>query len=109
MLHPEAIDWRGVIVADPFFLGIEPYALAYNARLGTGGAPDSERHFEADRKNTLTGFASTGSKSVLTGQFVSRGGAFVLWGHIAPHIYGPSVYVHHFSWDGRLTKALHVG
>ena len=67
MLHPEAIDWRSMIVGDLFLLGIETYALAYNARLGTGCAPDGERHLEAVRKDTLTGFAGAGSESVLTG------------------------------------------
>ena len=87
MFHTEAVDRRGVVVADFLLLGIEPYTLAYDGGLRTGGAPNGEGHFEADSQDALACFACAGAESMFACKLVRRGGAFVLRGHIAPHIW----------------------
>lgn len=52
-----------MIISNLFLFGIEPDTLPNDGRLRAGGAPDSERHFETNGEDPLTGLASAISQS----------------------------------------------
>lgn len=86
MLHPEAVNRRRMIVTHLFLLGVEADALADDSGFGAGGAPDRERHFEADCEDALTRLACTRAECMLARKLVGGGSAFVLRRDITSHV-----------------------
>ena len=64
MLHTETKNWCRMIISNFFLFSIEANTLPNDGRLGTRSAPDSERHFETDCEDALTGFASAVAQSM---------------------------------------------
>ena len=70
MLHPETEHRRRMVVADFLLLGIEAHALADDGRFRARGAPDGERHLEADGQDALGGFSRARAEGVFFGDLV---------------------------------------
>ncbi len=102
MLHAKTKDWGGMVVSNFLLLGIEADPLPNDSRFGTGGAPDSEGHFEADGEDSLAGFASPVAESmsiyvqqrrrevvrlsILAGKLIGRYGSLMFGWDITSHI-----------------------
>lgn len=61
MLHAEAEDWSGVVVADFFLFSVEAYALADDCGFGAVRTPDWEGHFKAYGEDALGGLVRAAS------------------------------------------------
>lgn len=98
-----------MIISDFLFLSIEADSLADDNRLGTCGAPDRERHFEADSQDALTCFTGTRAEGMFTSELVGGCSTIMLWRDITSHVWGLSAYVHTICTNDQLTEALHLG
>lgn len=86
MLHAEAEDRRGVVVAYFFLFGIEADALADYGGFGAVGAPNWERHLKSYSENTLRGLVCAVSEGFLAQKCVTAHGSFILRRDITSHI-----------------------
>ena len=61
----EGIDGGAEVVSNLLLFGIEAHTLAYYCGFGAGGAPDWERHFEADGQEALAYITGAGAEGVV--------------------------------------------
>ena len=109
MLHAEAKDRRSKVISHFLLLGVEADALANDRWFGAGGAPNGERHFEADSQYTLTRFMGARAQSMFAGELVGGRGALVLWRDITSHIWKCLVGERTTVGKSGHTEALHLG
>jgi hypothetical protein len=85
MFHPEAVDRRGIIVANALLLGIEPHALPNENFLRLAVVtPHCEGHLESHDQSTLgLEVTSTRTQRVFACELVARREAFLIWWDIA--------------------------